>query len=280
MGLDIYAGTLTRYYSHNWKTVVQQWAEENGYAFNRITPDGEAADNEEEMSPAEVQAVVENWRDQILSAISQPGQPPYAPWPEDNEKPYYTDKPDWDAFGAMLLVAACHTYNEPVPSTVEKDWNFGEHPLVARLASDEERVWSLFRGATWWLPLADAFFFQAPLPTDNTAAIRMQADIYLLVPHKDLSATPQSILLHEIGHMMNLALTGAMEVQPDDFQVVSALLHLNLDGVDCKEFFAHCFAMSLLIEPELNSADPFTMVSKTDKKAFRSYFTYKLKTAE
>ena len=22
MGLDIYAGTLTRYYSHNWKTVV------------------------------------------------------------------------------------------------------------------------------------------------------------------------------------------------------------------------------------------------------------------
>ena len=53
---------------------------------------------------------------------------------------YYTDKPDWDAFGAMLLVAACHTYNEPVPSAVEKDWNFGEHPLVARLASDEERV--------------------------------------------------------------------------------------------------------------------------------------------
>jgi len=60
MGLDIYAGTLTRYYSHNWKTVVQQWAEENGYAFNRITPDGESADNEEEMSPAEVQAAVEN----------------------------------------------------------------------------------------------------------------------------------------------------------------------------------------------------------------------------
>ena len=41
MGLDIYAGTLTRYYSHNWKTVVQQWAEENGYSFNCITPDGQ-----------------------------------------------------------------------------------------------------------------------------------------------------------------------------------------------------------------------------------------------
>ena len=171
MGLDIYAGTLTRYYAHNWKTSVQQWAEENGYTFNRITPDGEPADDGEELSPAEVQAAVENWRDEILSAISQPGQPPYAPWPEDNEKPYYTDKPDWDAFGAMLLVAACHTYNEPVPPTVEKNWDFGEHPLISRLASDEERVWSLFRGATWWLPLSDAFFFQGPLPTDDQAMI-------------------------------------------------------------------------------------------------------------
>ena len=108
----------------------------------------------------------------------------------------------------------------------------------------------------------------------------MQADIYLLVPHKNLSATPQSILLHEIGHIINLALTSTMEVQPDDFQVVSALLHLDLNGVDRKEFFAHCFAMSLLIEPELISTDPFTMVPKTDKTIFRSYFTYKLKTAE
>ena len=89
MGLDIYAGTLTRYYSHNWKTVVQQWAEENGYAFNRITPDGETADNEEEMSPAEIQAAVENWRDQILSAISQPGQPPYSIAPDFNRSAIY-----------------------------------------------------------------------------------------------------------------------------------------------------------------------------------------------
>ncbi len=71
----------------------------------------------------------------------------------------------------MLLVAACHTYEEPVPLTVEKDWDFGEHPLIARLASDEERVWSLLRGATWWLPLTDSFLFQGPLPTDDQTMI-------------------------------------------------------------------------------------------------------------
>ena len=41
MGLDIYAGTLTRYYAGNWKNVVQMWAEANGYTFNKITPDGQ-----------------------------------------------------------------------------------------------------------------------------------------------------------------------------------------------------------------------------------------------
>ena len=118
-----------------------------------------------------MQGVVENWRDQILAAIAQPDQEPYTSWPEDNEKPYYTDKPDWDAFGAMLLVAACHTYEEPIPPTVEKDWNFMEHPVIARLAEDQERVWSLFHGAAWWLPLSDSFLFQAPLPTDDMAVI-------------------------------------------------------------------------------------------------------------
>ncbi|MDO5406836.1 MAG: hypothetical protein Q4F28_05855 [Eubacteriales bacterium] len=30
MGLDIYAGTLARYYTHNWKTAAQQFAEAKG----------------------------------------------------------------------------------------------------------------------------------------------------------------------------------------------------------------------------------------------------------
>lgn len=32
MGLDVYAGTMTRYYSHNWKTIIQQW----GKAFREV----------------------------------------------------------------------------------------------------------------------------------------------------------------------------------------------------------------------------------------------------
>ena len=171
MGLDIYAGTLTRYYAHNWKTVVQQWSEEHGFAFHKITPEGEQVTDETELTPAEIQKIMERWRDQILTSITQPGQAPYTPWPEDNEKPYYTDKPDWDALGAMLLVAACGTYGEPISPTVEKNWDFSEHPAIDRLAKDQELIWSLFRGATWWLPLSDPFLVQGPLPTGDTAII-------------------------------------------------------------------------------------------------------------
>lgn len=163
MGLDIYAGTLTRYYAHNWKTVTQQWAEQNGCGFQRIAPE----EGWEKLSPAQIQKSVEAWRDQILNAITGPNQKPYAPWTEDNKKPYFTDKPDWDAFGALLLVAACHVYEDPVPFTVPKDWKFMEHPSIKRLSEDGEKFWSLFRGTDWWLPLPDSMLFRVPLPTGD-----------------------------------------------------------------------------------------------------------------
>lgn len=177
MGLDIYAGTLTRYYAHNWKTAAQQWAEENGWGFHRITPRGEPLPEEETLSPAEIRQGMEGWRDQVIAALNQPGQEPYRPWPEDNEKPYYTDKPDWDAFGAMLLVAAAHTYGEQVPPTVSKGWNFTDHPLIQRLAADPEKIWSLVRGADWWIPLPDGFLFQASLPAGDKATIATTAGL-------------------------------------------------------------------------------------------------------
>lgn len=163
MGLDIYAGTLTRYYAHNWKTAAQQWAEEHGIGFSKVGPNGEPL-VEETVSSTEVQQGMEAWRDWLLGALSQPGQVPLEPWPEDNGRPYYTDKPDWDAFGAMLLVTAGHIYGEPVPDTVAKGWDFWAHPLIRRMTEDPSRGWSLFRGAEWWLPLPDTVFFEAPRP--------------------------------------------------------------------------------------------------------------------
>lgn len=171
MGLDIYAGTLTRYYTRSWKTVVQQWAEKNGYKVELISANGELRDQENRADPSEVQQGIEAWRDYILSQLSRQEEA----WPEDNERPYYTDKPDWDALGALLLVAACHTYGEAAPATVRKGWAFMEDPTIDRLTKDPERIWSLFRGTTMWFPLTEDFLFQAPLPGEESAMISTTA---------------------------------------------------------------------------------------------------------
>ena len=102
------------------------------------------------------------------------------------------------------------------------------------------------------------------------------ADIYMLIPHKDHEATPQSMLLHELGHCVNIVLTGDPETPPEDFALVMKLI--GADTVECNiaEFFANCFAMSLLIEPDLLNADPFKTVPQNHKQMFRTYFKIKL----
>ena len=107
--------------------------------------------------------------------------------------------------------------------------------------------------------------------TDGSVA----ADIYMLIPHKDHEATPQSMLLHELGHCVNIALTGDPEIPPEDFALVMKLIGVDAVECDIPEFFAHCFAMSLLIEPELLITDPFKMVPINHKQMFRDYFIIK-----
>ena len=103
----------------------------------------------------------------------------------------------------------------------------------------------------------------------------LAADIYMLIPHKDHEATPQSMLLHELGHCVNIALTGDPEVPPEDFALVMRLIGVDKVECDIPEFFAHCFAMSLLIESDLLKADPFKMVPQNHKQVFWTYFSAK-----
>ena len=71
MGLDLYAGTFTRYYTRNWKTVVEAWAEANGVDFKRTE-----TEDEEKLSPEEVQEIVCAWRDEMLQAVTPENQLP------------------------------------------------------------------------------------------------------------------------------------------------------------------------------------------------------------
>ena len=127
------------------------------------------------------------------------------------------------------------------------------------------------------------FLFQAKYRTEDSFCRCMKmadgsvaADIYMLIPHKDHEATPQSMLLHELGHCVNIVLTGDPETLPEDFALVMKLIGADTVECDMSEFFAHCFAMSLLIEPELLSADPLKAVPQNHKQMFRTYFQHKI----
>lgn len=117
MGLDIYAGTLTRYYTHNWKTLAQQFAEANGIDFQTIR----SQQNEGELSPDETRKIVTQWRDNIIRGL---GLNPAPLWNEDYDlTPYYTNKPDWDALNALLLYIAAKYSEKEVPTKINKNFD-------------------------------------------------------------------------------------------------------------------------------------------------------------
>lgn len=167
MGLDVYVGPLTRYYSHNWKTVTQQCAEANGMGYERFQAN---ESGEDDLPVEQIIEIVSRWRDSALEAVkSAVGE--VAPWPENNEAVYFTDKPDWLGFGALLLYAAGKIYGESYPATVGKDWDIWQEPLIQRAQQDEQLSWSLFKNADWWLPIEVPLLFRGETPAGDMITI-------------------------------------------------------------------------------------------------------------
>lgn len=168
MGLDIYAGTLTRYYTHNWKTAAQQFAEANGMQFETIR-----AGQQEELSVEEVKGIVMQWRDNIINGL---GLDPAPLWNEDYDStPYYTDKPDWDAVNALLLYIAAKYTDKEVPATIEKHMEIYEHPIVKEFLETKDFKVSLFDGNGWWLPIDRNIMFDYVLPNSEESPLATSA---------------------------------------------------------------------------------------------------------
>jgi hypothetical protein len=95
MGLDIFAGTLSRYYSRDWQTVVQS---AGGLI---VYPDGEP----EKVSFEDAHFVVDEWRKSLNIRIDKL-QSNQLVWNEELSTPYFTDKPDFEGWLSLQLWAA------------------------------------------------------------------------------------------------------------------------------------------------------------------------------
>ncbi len=173
MGLDVYAGTLTRYYTHNWKTAAQQFAEANGMDFQTIRP---GRGSEAELSAEEIEKIVTEWRDNIIKGLNLN---PVQLWNEDYDvTPYYTDKPDWNALNALLLYIDAKYSKKEVPSTITKDFDAWEHPIIKEFLKTKDFSLSLFDGNGWWLPIKKNIMFDYFLP--NSEEITLSTSALLL----------------------------------------------------------------------------------------------------
>jgi hypothetical protein len=160
MGLDVYVGSLTRYYRRDWETIIQQAGRETGMTVHMVYPN-EPDTDDEILIEEETRAAVLEWRSSLANEITRYLSDGLS-WSEEPGTPYFTDKPAWDGYGALLLWAAYTEHPEiSRPSTVIEDW-VEDSVLKASQAEDfSSQFPSLMGGVELWLPGQFKIIFKA-----------------------------------------------------------------------------------------------------------------------
>jgi hypothetical protein len=111
VGLDVYVGPLTRYYSFDWETIVQQAGRQQGMDVQIMRPPGF-----EKPDPEEVVGAVASWRKSLADEVGVPMR-----WDESAIGPYETDKPDWDGYHAVRFLAMHEEFSDlPAPTRIDR----------------------------------------------------------------------------------------------------------------------------------------------------------------
>src|SRR5205807_716130 len=89
-------------------------------------------------------------------------------WDESPDRPYFTDKPGWEGYAALLLTAAyADRPDAKMPATLPGDWE-SDAVLVSMRARDAQTRYEAVLNPEWWLPGDFRFTFRAPGPTGHT----------------------------------------------------------------------------------------------------------------
>jgi hypothetical protein len=111
VGLDVYVGSLTRYYVEGSADVLE-----------RIARHLEVPPRDGQHPEGVIRAAVVSWRDGLSRWLGDRLAGPLD-WDESAPAPCFTDKPGWDGYGGALLLAAHDEHPElPPPAVVSADW--------------------------------------------------------------------------------------------------------------------------------------------------------------
>ena len=157
MALDVYVGSLTRYYAGDWESVGDRTSRERGRQTGSSQPRPAGAPKKDR---ERLQASVLAWRRALDGALAPHLAEPLA-WNETSESPWFTDRPDWDGFGSLVLWAAYAEH--PIlqrSNALPEEWD--DDPALVRSNAEDfrSRYSHLVRNVELWLPSAFEFTFE------------------------------------------------------------------------------------------------------------------------
>lgn len=180
MGLDVYVGSFTRYYLHDWETVIQQAGRLQGVQVNVIRTEPEPEDRITD--PAEINAGILRWRTGLNMALRNANAVSAdIDWDERADAPYFTDKPAWDCFGALNLLAAYEEepkglFGGKFPKRFTDKW--AEDDKFRRREKDKASKYAHLYACEVWLPIDMQKTFEGPRP--NAQPTKFGSSIRLL----------------------------------------------------------------------------------------------------
>ena len=148
MALDVFVGSLTRYYAGDWENVAERSARGQGSA----SPLGR------QREAATVRPAVLAWRETLQASLANSAVMGLD-WDESAEAPYFTGRPGWDGFGSLVLWAAYAEH--PAlrrPDRLPEEWD--DDPALVRCNAQGSRFSHLVRNVELWLPSAFDFTFE------------------------------------------------------------------------------------------------------------------------
>jgi hypothetical protein len=172
MGLDIYVGPITRYVAGDWLTVVQQAGRAAGTSVQIVRATPEPADAITD--PAIISEAIRGWQQGVAQALGG-----FDLWAEDITLDYWTDKPDWDGYGGLVLLAAYDEQPDLRPGArkrfggkqaADNPRAFGDSAAYKAASRSPRQYPTLLSGVEWWLPIdVGPTVFEVPRPNGQPA---------------------------------------------------------------------------------------------------------------
>src|SRR5581483_1883122 len=104
MALDVYVGSLTRYYAGDWQSIADTGARTRPTRPKRPRTTRVPAASDPGRDSERIREAVLTWRNGMQDALRRHLAEPLD-WPETTEAPWFTGRPGWDGFGSLVLWA-------------------------------------------------------------------------------------------------------------------------------------------------------------------------------